>query len=202
LNSKRLYFVFVGIIVVLIGLTIGGAVMADKVFQSKSDELVKQKAESQALSTKQQQLIADKRDIKTYAELSKIARTIVPQDKDQALAVREIAKLAHESGIPRLSSVSFPTSTLGTTASGTPTSSANRLTQLTPVKGISGVYDLQITIQQVQEDSVSYNTFITFLEKLEQNRRTAQVSNIIITPGDKNPDQIAFTLTIDEFIKP
>jgi hypothetical protein len=78
----------------------------------------------------------------------------------------------------------------------------NNLTQLTPVKGITGVYDLKITVQQTENAAVPYSTFITFLEKLEQNRRTAQVSSISVTPSTKNPNLVAFTLIIDEYIKP
>jgi hypothetical protein len=67
---------------------------------------------------------------------------------------------------------------------------------------MSGVYSLQITIQQTSEAAISYSQFLTFLDKLEQNRRTAQVTSIILQPDSTNPNMVAFTLTINEFIKP
>jgi hypothetical protein len=211
MTSKKLYLLLVGIITLLGVGIIGGAYGANALFQNQSKQLVKQKAISKALADQQHQLVRDKRDIKEYAELNSIAKTIVPQDKDQAQTIREILKIAHDSGIPRLTSISFPPSTLGgalaaPTVAGstaTPKTSGNaNLTQLTPVKGISGVYNLRITIQQQRNDAVTYNTFITFLHNLEQNRRTAQVSNITITPDNKDPNVITFTLIIDEYLKP
>ena len=76
------------------------------------------------------------------------------------------------------------------------------ITQLTPVKGVAGVYSLQITITQAPKEPVSYNNFLTFLSKLEQNRRTAQVSSISVQPDSARPDLVSFTLVIDEYIKP
>jgi len=78
----------------------------------------------------------------------------VPQDKNQAEAVREIVNLAAANGVT-LASITFPTSSLGTTVAGpwyycrltpapaatTPVASSSQnanLTQLTPVKDIPG----------------------------------------------------------------
>ncbi|HVA10747.1 MAG TPA: hypothetical protein VNG32_01095, partial [Candidatus Dormibacteraeota bacterium] len=152
----------------------------------------------QATNDQKTQLAENKKDIATYADLNTIAKSVVPQDKDQAEAVREIVSLASQSGIPQLSSIFFPPSTLG----GTSVKIGGGLTQVTAVKGIAGVYDLQITITQTDSDAVPYGSFIAFLSKLEQNRRTAQVSSINVQPNQTNPSLVAFTLVIDEFIKP
>ena len=37
---------------------------------------------------------------------------------------------------------------------------------------------------------------------LENNRRTALVSAIALQPDAKDPNNVGFTLTIDEYIKP
>jgi len=201
-----MYFVMVGLIAVLFVGLIGGTFGVNSLLQSKSKKLVDLKLQSQVLTEQQTGLTKAKKDIKQYADLEKIAKTIVPQDKDQAEAVLEITKLAADSGISQLSSITFPASTLGGTlgTSTTPTKSsgASNLTQLTAVPGISGVYQLQITITQSSDHSVPYSQFTTFLSKLEQNRRTAQVSSITIQPDTKNPNAVAFTLIINEFIKP
>ncbi|MEO6513639.1 MAG: hypothetical protein ABIR37_03040 [Candidatus Saccharimonadales bacterium] len=209
MSSKKLYFVLLGLILLLGIGTIAGAYETDQLLQQRSNLLVEQKAASVASENQQTQLAKNKKDITKYKDLNTIAKTIVPQDKDQAQAVLEIVRLAQQSNIPRLSSVTFPTSTLGAkpltgaTATTTPVPTANnKLTQLIPVKGITGVYDLQITIQQSENAAVPYSTFIAFLQNLEQNRRTAQVSNISVTPSSKNPNLVAFTLIIDEYIKP
>lgn len=178
---------------------LAGAREANSLLQKQSNTLIGLKASEQATEAQKSQLAQDKQDIAKYSDLNTIAQSVVPQDKNQALAVREIAGLANASGIPQLSSVAFVPSTLGGT---TTVKTPNGLTQVTPVKGIPGVYDLQITITQSSTAEVPYGNFITFLQKLEQNRRTAEVSSINILPDQKNPGMISFTLVIDEFIKP
>lgn len=209
MSARKLYFVLVGALVLLgIGVFVA-TYEVDAMLQRKSHQLVSLQAKSEALSQQQAQLIKDKKDIAKYKPLNDIAKTIVPQDKDQAEAVREIVNLAAANGISRLSSVTFPTSTLGgSTATGataptkTPTAPKGNLTQLLPVPGIGGVYTLQITIQQNTDSLVPYSRFIGFLRSLEQNRRTAQVSSITVLPDAKNPNLVAFTLIIEEYIKP
>lgn len=209
MTNKRVYFVMLSVVALLAIGVLGGTYEVNKLLEAKARHLVDLKLQSRVISSQQVGLIQAKKQVAQYAGFEETAKSIVPQDKDQAEAVREISNLASESGIPRLSSVTFPLSTLGgaaaaSGASGTPSGSAakNTLTQLLPAKGISGVYSLQITIQQTTDSTVPYSKFLTFLEKLEQNRRTAQVSSIILQPDASKPDNVAFTLIINEFIKP
>ncbi|HSH55276.1 MAG TPA: hypothetical protein VK983_00460 [Candidatus Limnocylindrales bacterium] len=212
MNSKRVYYAMVAAIVLLSIAIIGSAYAANTMLAAKSKELVELKLRDQVLSQEQTGLIKAKKDIERYDSLDKIAKAIVPQDKDQARAVREIIKIAADSGITP-SSISFPVSTLGqkaagssAVAGGTPAGNSatgkTSLSQLKPVKDIKGVYVLKVTISQDAKDAVPYPRFIDFLSRLEQNRRTAQVSSIVLQPSPNNRSQVAFTLTLDEFIKP
>jgi len=210
-NSKRVYFLTLGLLGLLIIGLIGGTYGVNSLLQSRSQKLVNLKLKSQTLDKQQIGLNNAKKQVAQYTELAQIAKTVVPQDKDQAEAVREIANLASASGIGQLSSVTFPASTLGGTTTTVPGSTATpkpsaggaaTLTQLTPVVGIPGVYELQITITQSSDNRVPYDQFLTFLTKLEQNRRTAQVASITLQPDNKNTSMVAFTLIINEFIKP
>lgn len=200
MTSKRLNLLLVISLVVLGSATVGIGYGANTILSKQSNKLVAAKATTAALDSQQTQLSKNRQDITKYSELNNIAKTVVPQDKDQAEAVREIVNLAASSGILQLSSITFPASTLGVIVNGGPKTGG--LTQVLPVAGITGVYDLQITIIQDSTHRVDYGQFISFLSKLEQNRRTAQVSGITIQPDPKQPSQIAFTLIIDEFIKP
>lgn len=200
IKAKQLYYLLVTLIVLLCLGFIGIAYGTDKILGSKANRLSKVKADSEAAQSLQTSLSRNKQDIKKYSELNTIAETIVPQDKDQAEAVREIVNLASQSGISKLSSITFPSSTLGSLTPGTKGNSS--LTQLVPVKGMTGVYELQITITQDSTNRVPYDQFLTFLQKLEQNRRTAQVSSITVSPDTQHPDKVAFNLVINEFIKP
>jgi len=195
-DSRRLYFVLIGILVLLgLGLILSVR-QANSLLEGKSRDLVGLKAQSLATADQQAQLDQDRSDIKKYTTLNTIAESVVPQDKDQAEAVREIVNLAVASGIPKLSSIAFPPSTLG----GANTNKG--ITQVAPVKGVPGVYNLQITVSQSSTSAVPYGDFISFLAALEQNRRTAEVASINVQPEDSNPGLVSFTLVIDEFIRP
>lgn len=201
MNSKKLYRILIGALLIIgLGL-LASAYEANLMLSDKSAELVTLKATKEAKQQQEKQLVKAKEDIKTYGELNEIAKSVVPQDKDQAKTVSEIVNLASQSGIPNLSSIAFPPSTLG--GAGTKkVKTPQGLTQVTPVKGTPGVYNLQITITQSTKDAVPYGNFIAFLSKLESNRRTAQVSSINVQPDPERPDRVSFTLVIDEFIKP
>ena len=200
MKAKQLYFVLIALVVLLLGGFLGVAYGANKLMSRQAQKLSKLRADSTALDDEQVSLSKNKQDVAKYGELNTIAETIVPQDKDQAEAVREIVNLAAQSGIGKLSSIVFPSSELGNIAAGTHENPD--LTQLVAVKGMPGVYQLQITITQSTSDEVDYGQFTTFLSKLEQNRRTAQVSSITVQPDVTHPGKVAFTLVINEFIKP
>lgn len=202
MTSKKLFYLLLSTVTIL-GLAIfGSAYAANAVLTNKTAALSKLKARGQVLDDLQFALIRNKSDIKEYSELNEIAKAIVPQDKDQTQTVREIVKIAEESGIARLTSVTFPASTLGTVGGSASASATGGITQVTAITGMSGVYILPITVTNSQNDQVTYTRFMTFLAGLENNRRTAQVSSITITPDSKNPSVVSFSLVVNEYIKP
>lgn len=217
MTSKRLYLMLIGAIVVLFIGLIAGTYEIGGVLGHKADTLTGLKAQDQALGQEQVSLTKAKSDIKKYAGLHEIAQSVVPEDKDQAEAVREIVKIAGANKIS-LASITFPASTLGAgplgagaatpapaSAATTPlttNSKAAALSQLAPVKNIPGVYDLLITVTSDSNNPVPYSQFVSFLSDLEHNRRTAEVSTITITPKPENPNLLSFVLTLNEYIKP
>ncbi len=202
MTSKKTFYALLTTTLVLAVAILGSAFGANAVLTSKAESLSKLKAHNQVLDDLRVALLLNKSDIKRYAELNKLAKAIVPQDKDQTQTVREIVKIARDSGISRLTSVTFPASTLGAAAGSAAAGTTGGITQVTPIKGMAGVYVLPITVTNGQNDLVSYNQFITFLAGLENNRRTAQVTSVTITPDTTNPNRIAFSLIVNEYIKP
>lgn len=219
MSSKQVHKLLTGVLVCLLICLLGGAYGANKLLGTQSNKLVALKSKNQALQQEQINLDLAKKDIKTYGELNKIAEAVVPQDKDQAEAVREIVNISAANGVV-LSSITFPASTLGNlptggvpsassgTASGTSgaasasgNTKANTLSQLTPVPSIPGVYQLPITIKSDTDHPVLYASFINFLSDMEHNRRTSQVQSIELQPSS-NPDLVNFTLILNEYIKP
>lgn len=216
MNSKRLHLIMITALGLLFFGLLAGAYGSNKLLASKADKLTLSKAKNQALNQEQLTLSKAKKDIETYDNLNKIAQSVVPQDKNQAEAVREIVKIADDNDVT-LASISFPASTLGNLPNGTSASSgtaaagvappsantkAAGLSQLTAVKNIPGVYQLPITINNDTKHPVQYEKFINFLSDLEHNRRTAQVGTITIQPDTQNRDFLTFSLTLSEYIKP
>jgi len=215
--SQRLYYLLVGLVVLLLAGLVAGTYGTNQLLSSHAETLTSLKAKSLALSQKQLSLVKAKQEIAVYAPLLKITQTVVPEDKDQAEAVREIVNIAAANHVS-LESIDFPASTLGLTGSGasstasttTPASSSassassagNKLSQLLPVKNIPGVYDLLITVQSDPNKPVAYDSFIGFLSNLEHKRRTAQISTITLQPSASNRSLLSFTLTLNEYIKP
>jgi hypothetical protein len=215
MTSKRLYFVLLGVIGLLFAGLLAGTYGANKLLVTRANHLSSLKAQSLALSDERTTLRKAKQDIAKYDSLEKIVKTIVPEDKDQAEAVRELVNIAADNDVS-LGAINFPASTLGSGtkvgASGAPVtiggaapsanSKSNALSQLLPVKNIPGVYLLQITVQGDANKPVRYDKFVSFLADLEHNRRTAQVSSITLQPSSGQRTYLNFTLVLNTYIKP
>ena len=217
MNSKRMYFVMLGLVVLLSAGIIATVVMGDAYLKKQASKLNELKVQDKILEEQQTALTQANKDIAKYTELEKISKSVVPQDKDQAKAVLEIIEIARQSGIS-IQSISFPSSNLGTKAAPAPkaegseggsaptTPAAPPISQAKPVDGIPGVYSLEmnITPSSSNQNPISYYQFLDFLGRLENNRRTAQVTQVRITPltNARQSPFIGFTLTINIFVKP
>lgn len=185
---------------------------------SKSQKLVDLKQQSKIVDAQSASLAAAKKQVQQYSYFNTIAKTVIPADKDQAQAVLDIFSLADQSGIA-IGSATFPTSTLGTkppansagSNNAATASSQSAVSQAKPVSGIAGLYSLQLNITPQTGGSVpdsqkaTYPKFLDFLKRIENNRRTAQITQVSIQPqsSDSGPSQfINFTLTINIFMKP
>lgn len=199
--------------------TVASVVVGNMYLEKQASKLNELKVEDRVLEEQQTALKQAKKDLEKYAELEKVAKTIVPQDKDQAKAVLEIIEIAKASGIS-IKSISFPTSNLGSKPAA-PQSNTNSaeggeskpaqektapISQAKPVEGITGVYSLEMNIVPEGDAAspISYYQFLDFLGRLENNRRTAQVTQIKVVPQGKSKDSsfVTFTLTINIFVKP
>lgn len=194
LNARNLYFVLSGVVVIAV-LALGAcAYLATGFLKEKSKDVRDARLLTLVLERRQSGLSKAKSDIEKYKALGEIAKSIVPQDKDQAQTVREISNLAAASNV-KLGGITFPSSSLGANNSTTDG-------QLKSVPTIPGTFVLNIDVRSDSKVPANYSDFLNFLKALEQNRRTALVTGISLTPDPKVPGKIQFTLTIDEYIKP
>lgn len=212
MKSKKVFYVMIGLLAFLCVLIIASVVVGDKLLRKTSDKLTALKLDNQIVEAQQASLVQANKDIQKYADLKTVAKQIVPQDKDQARATREILALADQAGI-KIASITFPASTLGQTPPKAPASTsgdtpapaappAPAVTQVKPVEGIKGLFQLDITVVSDTSRPVTYGQFISFLEKLEQNRRTSQVSQITVQPIAQNRSSLNFSLIVTVYIKP
>ncbi|MBC7707887.1 hypothetical protein H7Y63_01555 [Polaromonas sp.] len=217
MNSKKVYYLLLGLAAVLSLAILGAAYSSKSVLATKSAQLVDLKAKLEGYSMQQTSLIQAKKDIATYDSLYNIAKVVVPENKNQAETVRQIVKLAADNSIV-LGSISFPSSTLGASPLGGNVAATNKptlgappakvsignadLSQLTPVVGSPGVYVLQINVASDSTQPVSYNQFISFLSALENNRQTAEVTTVNIVPDTVVLNHFSFTLSLNSYIKP
>lgn len=204
-TSKRAFFAMVGLTALLVIAAGGITYLGLGKLQKKGDDLTALKATQEVLKIRQTNLIEAKQNVKDYTELEKISKAIVPQEKDQARTVREIVAISQQSNIS-LESIQFPSSELGATKKKSSKSKATstvdpKTTQLTEVPGTSGLYAMEITVKSSQTP-VLYSQLLSFLERLEQNRRTAHVTNISIEPSAENRNLVTFTVTLNVYIKP
>lgn len=208
MTPKRVYFLMVGAVVLLSLGVIAATFFGDSMLQKQSQKLVNLKLDNDVLDQQQIAVAQAKKDVSTYADLEKIAKSVVPQEKDQAETVREIVKIASDNSI-KLGTISFPASTLGattpkpaTTSGSTPAPAVPPVTQVKPVTGIPGVYVMEINIASDSNSPTSYNSLINFLQALEQNRRTAQVTSVTVQPNPQDRNKLTFSLVVDVYLKP
>ena len=199
MKAKRFYYVMFFIIFLLCVLSIGSIFIGNKILTKKASSLMNLKLTSQVLNTQEGTLSQAKKEILKYSSLNNEAKVIVPQEKDQAKTVQEIIGFAQQDGIS-IASITFPSSNLGISVKGS-ASSGTKLSQLQPVSGINGVYEMPITVQSDSKNQITYPQLISFLQNLENNRHTAQVNQLTITPADTG-DRLAFQIVVGVYIKP
>ncbi|MBI2588962.1 hypothetical protein HYW35_02030 [Candidatus Saccharibacteria bacterium] len=202
---------FVSLILVSVSLGAGTLLAA------KSKKLVELKLQSKIVDAQSSSLAQSKKEVKQYTYFNDIAKTVLPNDKDQAQAVLDILQLAASSGIS-IASISFPASTLGAKSpapsnsdKAASSSTQSVISQAKPVEGIPGLYSIEMTITPETGPNVpagqraTYGKLLDFLSRIEHNRRTAQITQVNIQPvsAESGPGQfINFTLNISIFIKP
>ncbi|HEY5549981.1 MAG TPA: hypothetical protein VIK37_02145 [Candidatus Saccharimonadales bacterium] len=210
-STKQLRLLLLGLLAISAIAFMAAAVLGLNSLSRKSGELVDLKLKGKTLDAQLISLETAKKQVEQYSYFNDVAKTVLPTDKDQAKAVLTIAKFANESNF-KLGSITFPTSNLGLKSSSSAAgSSASAISQAKPVEGIKGLYSLQLIITPDTtpyvpiNKVVTYPKFIDFLKRIEQDRRTAQITSVAIqqlNEANLPPDAINFTLTINIFMRP
>lgn len=201
LTSFRVFVLLCGASVLLIVAAVGLTYGASKMLASQGEALTEAKIDDAAARGRQDNLLRAQGNIAEYEELYAIARGVLPQEKDQVRTVREILNLAAENGIT-LTGITFPASTLGSTQKNNTSTTKVDVTQLTPVKGVSGLYVMPITVAAGGGNPSRYTNVMGFVQALQSNRRTANIVSISATPDNEDRSLISFSIIINAYIRP
>jgi len=215
LDSKTLRLILIGGLALLVVGFFATAFLGLSTLGKKSQSLVSLKSESQNADKRLSNLEQAKKEVQKYSYFKAVAKTVIPSEKNQAETVLEIYQMAQQSGIA-IQSITFPASTLGQSVGALPpgaktdatnASAQTALTQAKPVAGIAGLYSLELTITPAAgkdvpaAQQVTFPKMLDFLQRIENNRHTAQITQVGIQPASDSTT-LSFTLTINIFIKP
>lgn len=208
-SSKTLYWILLGGLGLSIFLFFILMFEGLSLLSSKSHKLVDLRVQSQTADAQLSNLEQTKKDVEKYSYFKSVAQTVIPNDKNQAEALLELNQMAAQAGIS-LQNITFPTSNLGghtTATSAAASSAASAISQAQPVAGVPGLYSLELTITADNSRTlpaslqVTYPKILDFLNRIENNRRTAQITQVNIQPvADSN--SLSLTLEVNIFMKP
>jgi hypothetical protein len=217
MNAKKLFFIFSASVVLLGLLMIFSVYVSKNMLAKKSQDLIAAKLDKDFTEEKERVYVKAQKDLDTYKDLESTLAKIIPKDKDQARAVRELYKISEESNVA-ISSIEFPASTLGvkkpaakannnaSAASNTAKPSTNAgITQAEDIAGLPGVKGIEVTIEVGSTlesyEFTGYSNMIRFLEGVEKNRRNMQIKQVSVTP-DEETGQVKFKVVLTIFVKP
>lgn len=200
-SPKKVYFLLIAIFFV-VGASIAAMLYLSKNFLSVSeDELVEAKLEIAKQEETERIYRENINNLEEFSKVATILEEVIPQEKDQARAVREIDLIAKQNGLA-INTLSFPSSDLNKPA---PASGAaaqpinNAVSQAKPIAGLPGVLGININIElrSSNNSSISTDQLLGMLRDLENNRRNMRVTSINFNAGGETVD-----MQIIIFIKP
>lgn len=208
INAKKFNYLLIIIIVSFLFGALAITYYGLSIFKKRSDNLVSAKLDLVSLNYRYDTAIQQRNDLIKNSANIELLNKIVPKNKDQALAVAELIKIAGEKNLS-IGSFTFPASELGSVSKTATTAATEKITQTKAVEGISGLLGIELTIGQINrkipaaDTGISYKQLVDFLQSIEKNRRTMQIKNIQIQPIYKLDQVVGYspTITINLFVK-
>lgn len=189
ISTKRTFYALLAINVILVGCIVGVYFFATKYAKQKSTEIAVLKAD---IETNDQKLTSYKElesSLSKSKELEQIAKEVLPQDKNQSVALNEIEEFAKNAGI-NIKQITF----------NTPSGKATSGPTLTSPSSLKGVSVLSVG---VKADKMQYEQLLAFLKEVESNRRRMQVTSISLAPSTTSLGTLERAdLSIDVYLKP
>lgn len=199
-SAKKVYYLLIAGFLVLTAGIFAMLYFSKNFLSAAEDELIAAKLEI----IKQEEIESTYREninnLEKYSETAGVLEEVIPKEKDQARAVREIDAIAKQNGMA-INTLTFPSSDLNKTtpAGGTAATPTTAVSQAKPVKGLNGVLgiDVNVELRSQNESPISTDQLLSMLRAIENNRRNMRVTSINFNAGDQTVD---IKLTI--FVKP
>ncbi len=197
MTAKTVNRLLLIVLILVIVLTGGVLFVSNYLMRNSANKLVQAKLDNIGFDNAEQSYLQARQYLEEYAELNEVMQKVLPKSKDQAQAVSELYKIGDETGI-KIASVQFPSSSLGQKSTNSST-----VTQAKAVDGMPGVLgiDVSLSLEPASGLSISYDNMISFLQKVELNRRNMQIKQITVNADIVNGG-VTFSAIITIFVKP
>lgn len=209
ITPKKIYYLMISLIFITILLIFSSIYLGRQLLLKSQSSLVEAKLYNYTQEKTEEIFRKNQKLLNENADIAQILSNIVPSEKDQARAVRELNAIAEANNL-NVVSVSFPRSDLLTPAKTTETKTdqssndkaldqSKSISQAKPIKGMNGVYSIELTTEISSKDGqrIPTDQILSLLQNIENNRRNMRIGSINIS---SNGETINLKLMI--FIKP
>lgn len=191
IKSKKVFLGMIALLVLTIGGIGGGIYVYDQQLTEQTKEISQLMADREVLEQQIKIYRDANQKIQELSYIDEIAKEVLPPNKEQAEVIAEINKFARESGMT-VSSLEF-----GGAQGNTPDSLDTSQTEV--IAGL-GVRVLPVTVSI--DPSPSYDQVISFLQRIEINRRKMQVVSLDLTPQASDRSTFSSVIvTINIYLK-
>jgi len=173
MTPRKMNFALKIFLLILILLTFAGLYFANNKLTAIATETSKLKAKVDLGNSEIKTYEATKIKVDSLSYVEELANKVLPQEQEQSLTVAELSQFALRSRLS-VAEITFADTTAKS-------SKTKNKTKTTLPKGVS-IVPLTIKFQE----GTKYENLLEFLKSVEQNRRKMQVSNISLTPNEKD----------------
>lgn len=168
MTPRKLNMVLKAALALLVIATVGGLYIANSKLTHVAQETARLKADVQVADMQTKVYQQNKSQIDSLSYVNSLADKVLPATEDQSTVIAELSTYADRSSL-RISQITFPVVATGAA------------TKLKTVP--AGV---KVTPVVVQFKNVSYTGVLSYLKTLESTQRRSQVTNIVLTPDQKD----------------
>lgn len=177
MTPKRMHFVLIAGLILCV-FAIGGVVyLGRKTMATYSNKVIEAKLNIIKAEKTEETYIRNKQIYLDNKETAEKLNVLVPNEKEQALAVDTIYTFANSADLT-ITSVVFPGSNLDPSVKA---KTKIDISQATPVKDLNGVYEIPIEVSIVGpagSRAISTNQLLSFIESIESSPRNMRITAI------------------------